>query len=73
MAAICFLASIEEIAVKAPLAIVAFLVGVTIGLVYFFYFVKRNRVINAVRDLSSSFQKDIETLVKAPIRLDDLD
>ena len=40
MAALCYVINVSEVAVKIPLAVAAFIVGLVIGLTYFFYFLK---------------------------------
>jgi hypothetical protein len=40
MAALCYVINVIEVAVKIPLAVAAFIVGLVIGLTYFFYFLK---------------------------------
>ena len=40
MAALCYVININEVAIKVPLAVAAFLVGLVIGLTYFFCFLR---------------------------------
>lgn len=53
--AIVYLAQAESLGLKVTLALVAFVVGLVLGLTYFFYILKINRLETAVKDLAEAF------------------
>jgi hypothetical protein len=54
-----YLIEVKDARVKWPISAFFFLLGFALGLLYFLYFLKRQKIARAVSDLSNSFQKDV--------------
>jgi hypothetical protein len=50
-----FLIDVNDARIKWPIAVAFFVIGFVIGVVYFFYFLKRQKILRAVSDLTNSF------------------
>ncbi len=50
-----FLIDVNDARIKWPIAVAFFVIGFIIGVVYFFYFLKRQKILRAVSDLTNSF------------------
>jgi len=53
--ALLYLIDVHDARIKWPISAAFFVIGFIIGLVYFFYFLKRQRIVRAVSDLANSF------------------
>ncbi len=53
--ALLYLIDVHDAKIKWPIAVAFFVIGFIIGLVYYFYFLKRQRILRAVSDLTNSF------------------
>lgn len=63
---VLFLCDVTHVAAKWPTALFSFTIGLVISLIYFLYFHKRQKFVKAVRNLSLSFQHDVQALLHAP-------
>lgn len=63
---VLYLSDVSHVAAKWPIALFSFTIGLVISLIYFLYFHKRQKFVKAVRNLSLSFQNDVQALVHAP-------
>ena len=64
MASALSLSNITDEKIKWPLALVAFFIGLIIGLLWFLHFRKNRLIYKAVKDLSMIFQSDVSKLEK---------
>ena len=71
--ALLFLIEVKEASIKWPIAAAAFVFGLVAGMVYFMYFLKRQKILQAVSDLTNSFQKDVHNLLTSPTDLRTMD
>lgn len=71
--ALLFLIDVHDARIKWPIAAFALVLGFIVGLVYFMYFLKRQKIARAVSDLTNSFQKDVHNLLSSPTDLRMLD
>ena len=60
-------------AVIAALSLILFFLTLGAGLLYIFVIQKRENIIMAVRDLANAFRIDVETILKSPIALSNLE
>lgn len=68
-----YLIDVHNPRIKWPIAVSFFVLGFIIGIVYYFYFLKRQKILRAVSDLTNSFQKDVQNLLSSPTDLKILD
>ena len=71
--ALLFLIEVREASIKWPISAAAFVFGLVAGMVYFLYFLKRQKILRAVSDLTNSFQKDVHNLLTSPTDLRTMD
>jgi hypothetical protein len=71
--AVMYLAEVESSIIKASVSCSVFVLGIVVGIVYMYCITKKNRLLRAVQELCDSFQKDVQTVLKSPIRLADLE
>lgn len=71
--ALLYLIDVREPHTKWPIAVASLVVGFIIGTVYYYYFLRRQKILRAVSDLANSFQKDVHNLLSSPTDLRLLD